>query len=87
MRRGACLAETVSLFDRNFQPFVYRLNELLSQWCSSAVEHAETAEVIFIDYRVLSQQQNYWWNDVRKRYLVPLNDGAKILDLEFGHHD
>lgn len=87
MRSWTCLAETVSLFDRHFKSFVYCFNELLGQWCSPAAEHAEAAEIIFVDYRMFSEQQDYRRYDVRKRYLLVLNYGTKLLDLEFWHDD
>ncbi len=87
VRSWACLAETITLFDRHFESFVYCFNKLLSQRRSPTVEHAEAAEVIFVDYGMLPKQQDYWWNDVRKRDLMVLNNGTKLLNLESGHHD
>lgn len=87
VRAWACLAETIALFDRHLKSFVYCFNELLGQRRSPATEHTEAAEIIAVDYRMLSEQQDYWWNDVRKSYLVVLYNGTKLLDLEFGHDD
>lgn len=87
VRSWACLAETVSLFDRHFQSFIYCFNEFFGQWRGPAVEHAEAAEIISIDYRVLSEQQDHWWDHVRKRYLMFLNNGTKLLNVELWHHD
>lgn len=87
MRSWACLAETIPLFDRHFKSFVYRFNELFGQWRSPAVEHAEAAEIIFVDYMMFPKQQDYWRNDVRERYLLVLDNGTKLLDLEFWHNN
>ena len=56
MRGWTCLAETVSLFDRNFKSFVYCLDELVGQWRGPAVEHTEAAKIILVDDGVLSEQ-------------------------------
>lgn len=87
MRSRACLAETVPLLYRHFKSSVYCFNELLGQWGSAAVEHAEAAEIIFVDNRMLSEQQDYWRNHVRKCYFMVLNDRTKLLDFKFWHHD
>ena len=87
MRGWTCLAETVSLFNRNFKSFVYRLDELLCQWRSPAVEHTEAGEIIRVDDRVLSKQQDYRRDHVCKCYFVILNNGTKLLDIKFWHHD
>lgn len=87
MRGWAGLAETVSLFNRHLQSSVYCFDELLGQWGGSAVEHAEAAKIIIVDYWVLSEQQNYGWNHVCKRYLMVLNNGTKFLNIEFWHHN
>ena len=87
MRTWACLAKTVSLFDGNLESFVYCLNELLGHWSGPAVEHTKAAEIILVDYRMLSKQQDYRWNHVRKRYLMGLNKGTELLYLKLWHHD
>lgn len=87
MRSWTCLAETVCLLNRHFKSFVYCLNELLGQWRSSTAEHAKAAEIILVDYRMLSEQQDYWWDHVRKCYLMFLDNGTEILDIEFWHND
>ena len=86
MRSWAGFAETVSLFDRHFESFVYCFNELSGQWRGPAAEHAESTEIISVDYRMLSKQQDYWWNHIRKCYLMFLNNGTELLDIEFRHH-
>ena len=55
MRSRARLAETISLFDRHFDSFVYCLNELSGQWRGPAAKHADTTEIILVDHRMLSK--------------------------------
>ena len=82
-----CLAETVPLFDGNPESFVYCRNEFLGQGCGPAVEHTEAAEIILVDFGMLSEQQDYRRDHVRKGYSIVLDDRTKFLDLEFWHHD
>ena len=82
-----CLAETVPLFDGNPESFVYCRNKFLGQWRGPAVEHTEAAEIILVDYGMLSEQQDYRRDHVRKGYSMVLDNRTKLLDLEFWHHD
>lgn len=87
MDTWTCLAQTVSLFDGHLESFVYCLNKLLGQWSGPAVKHTKAAEIILVDYRMLSKQQDYRRNHVHKRYLMGLNEGTKLLNLKTWHHD
>lgn len=87
MRRGTCLAETVSLLDGHLKSCVHCLDEFLGQWRSPAVEHTEATEIILVDYRMLCKQQDYRRNHIHKGYLMGLNKGTELLYLELWHHD
>lgn len=87
MRSWTCFAETVSLFNGYFKPFVNCPNQLLGQRCGPAIEHAEAAEVVLVDYWMLSKQQDYRRNHVRKCYLMVLDNGTKLFNVELWHHD
>lgn len=85
MRSRTGFAQTVALLDRHFQPIVNRLNELLSEWSGTRIEHAKAAEIVFVNCRMFPKQQNDWWHDVGKAYSLMLYDRAEFLNIELWH--
>lgn len=87
MRCGARFAEAVTLLDGDFEPFVDCLDEFLGQGRGTAVHHAEGAEVVFVGYGMLGEEEDDGGNDVGEGYAVLLDGGAELFDFESGHDD
>ena len=84
---GACLAEAVALLDGHLQPSIHSIHEFFSQRGGARVEHAQGAEVVFVHDRVFPQKQDDGWHDVGEGDLLVLDNGAELLEVEFGHDD
>ena len=81
----AGLTQPISLFDGYAQSLVDRFDQFTCERRCTGVEHAQSAEIILVDNRMLSQQKNDWGHNVCKSNLAMLDVRAELFNIELSH--
>jgi hypothetical protein len=67
VRHRARFAQTVCLIDLNLKSFVHSIHKLPCQRCSTACNHLDGREVVFVDHLVSSETHDYGGRNVDER--------------------
>lgn len=87
MRRGARLAEAVTLLDAELEARPDGVGQLPAAGRSAAVEPLERLEVVLVDQGALAQGEDDRGRDVGDGDAVALDEGACLFEVPPGHDD